>query len=234
MTENLMPQFRLGVDVDGVLADFNVGFHRLLEERTNRGIPYQEPTVWAWPTAWGYTREEESAAWEWVKHNEFWALLQPMPELALTPAVSVLLGLAVNGHPVYFMTNRPGNGAWHETIYWLVKHGFPKPMVMITPELETKFKNEVIGKEPSKGYIAKGLDLTHFIDDKPGNCVDVKQKSPKTRVFIITRGWNDTFDEKPHGIERVDNLHAFFTALMDEQTAIGEQIRKEKASALIG
>lgn len=176
-------QLVVGVDIDGVLASFNRGFSQILFEQTGqRFLPNdEEPSCWAWPTAYGYTKDQESAAWAEVKRRvDFWATLKPMFGAQATIAELNLIMAA--GHEVYYMTTRMGQSPWQQSLYWLQQQGALSPQVLIC--------------RSDKGGAAKTLGLSHFIDDKSANCESVKEANPECRVFLLSRRWNEYWHEE--------------------------------------
>src|SRR5712691_9573992 len=110
----------IGVDCDGVLADFNTAFIALCKKVTGRNLfpeGYEQHT-WNYPEALGYTSEEVSAVWASIKANpDFWAMLPVYPEAY--DALRYLQNLRFRGDDIYFITNRMGNCPKHQTERWL-------------------------------------------------------------------------------------------------------------------
>jgi hypothetical protein len=170
----------IGCDIDGVLADFSGAYLKALQHTTGRG-PAQ-PVIgrfpmWDWPERFGYTPEDTATVWKDIAGSiNFWAGLHPFMEAG--PTLATLFNLYQHGHPVYFLTNRTQGVHIHaQTMAWLMAYGFPAPQVLLCGD---------------KGSVAKGLTLTHFIDDKPENCWEVKDARPECQVFLLRR-----FDECP-------------------------------------
>lgn len=175
---------RIGVDIDGVLANFCLAFMDLLVEVTGRDLvpeSVKENTrtipIWNWPAHYGYTREEEQRAWDRVKESdEFWQTLKAMPG-----ATELLDQLNhVNGD-VYFVTSRLGNSAKRQTETWLRFYGAWEPTVLVN--------------YGNKGKIAQGLQLTHFIDDNADNCKAVLAEVPACSIYLLRCGYNAFYPE---------------------------------------
>ena len=200
---------KLGIDVDGVLADFVRGFYSVLNTIEPRITDLnEEPTCWDFSTEqFGYTKDQDREAWRRVLDGEtFWYNLKPL--LYTENALAVLTSAYVEGHDVYFLTSRGGKFAHQQSFAWLVKNGYGvSPQVLLTNK--------------GKGGTARNLGLTHFVDDKPENCFEVAEQSPKTRVFMLRQRWND----HPHyraqcaskDITIVTSLKEFFDALAEEE-----------------
>lgn len=178
----------IGIDVDGVLADFNVSYQKVLIGITQKNLfgtlPY-DPPEWNYVEPLGYTKEDDQKAWDWIKISPmFWRDLPRYPEAA--NEIGRLISLSFKGHSVYYITNRMGNNPKHQTERWLYRNGYMvsthAPTVLVTAH---------------KGLAAAALELDCYIDDKPSNCEDViKQRGLKTATYLMDRTWNQRFEGK--------------------------------------
>lgn len=169
-----MNKLILGVDIDGVLADFNNGFAERLRTVTGRDLLPEDvdnPPVWLWPAHYGYTPEEENRTWEncWAD-PEFWLNLSARGYID-----KFFERLYTVNADIYFITARIGVNVKQQTEQWLEMFGFQFPTVLIAFD---------------KGPLAKALKLTHFLDDRDKNCFDVADLSPETQVFLLDRNYN--------------------------------------------
>lgn len=214
-------KFILGIDLDGCLADFTTAYIRLLQRISGVTCTLkegEEAPCWHFEEQVGFSSGHVAAAWQEIKQSRhFWETLAPYPETH--PALHVLVMAMAEGHEVYFMTNRPGRSAHTQTVQWLLRLGIRFPQVLICPEIDL---GDDRGKVSSKGIIAKGLGITHLIDDKIENCYAVLVDSPKTKVFVRDRRWN----RKEHaalidgGAQVVPTLQEFFEIMgADEEKA---------------
>jgi 5'(3')-deoxyribonucleotidase len=191
---------RIGVDIDGILADFNSAYITRVIAWCGRDLfpprPFEIP-CWEYPQFYGYSNEEIKEVWKGIKADpHFWESLPPY-----NYTIDVLFYLrkcGVRGDDVYFITDRPGIDAKGQTERWLAQldeyggRGVVHPTVLISAE---------------KGWIARGLKLDVYIDDKLENCEKVVAESPDTRVFLYTQGWNKS-REVPGAI-RTDRVIGF-------------------------
>lgn len=169
---------RIGIDLDGVVADFNRDFMDLMVFVTDRdqfGTPRPPITCWNYPVdQFGYTKAEFSFAWQQVERSDhFWRQLA-----AYDGALAVLAqldALADAGHDIYYITSRPGKQAKLQTEGWLNARGVDWPTVLISS---------------AKGACAKALNLDLYIDDKTENCQDVREQAPTCQVLMATQPWN--------------------------------------------
>jgi uncharacterized HAD superfamily protein len=179
---------RLGVDLDGVLCDFNTAFIALIQEKLGMDLPKPSssyPNTWDYHKAAGITSKQNAVLWKHIQSTPFMASLNPLP--GAVNAIRILRELDDN---VYFITSRRGPMAKYWSEVWLKNHGAYNPTVI-----------QALG---SKGDIAKGLKLDVFIDDKPGYVQEVIDSVPKVRAYLIDAPYNQ--DDGPvHGI-RVKNV----------------------------
>lgn len=151
----------LGIDLDGVCADFTTGMSQALHATTGRLLlePGSEPDVWAWPEAVGYTPAEVRGVWLSISASPlFWRALSPLP--GVTDALRRLDTWAHDApaRSVYFLTSRVGIYAKQQTESWLREQGVRNPTVLLADGSR-------------KSLLADGLSLTALIDDCPENLI---------------------------------------------------------------
>lgn len=173
---------KIGIDIDGVLANFVASYQPLFVKVTGRDLfqpgDIENPPVWDWPALRGYTTDETKAVWDViVKDEQFWFNLHPFNANCTAIRDFFYTGLA-NEHEVYFITNRPGVQSKAQTEEWLANYlNLFNPTVLVIRHRE-------------KGSIAKALQLDAHIDDNYDNCCDVVRCSPKTRSYVLDRSYN--------------------------------------------
>lgn len=169
----------LGIDIDGVLADFNFQFINFIvthlgEDRFPEH-PFEPPT-WDYPQHYGYTDAQMDEVYKEIGRSSFfWELLKPYPNIR--PVIDY-----ANHYPTYFITSRFGVDVKGQTERWLMEHGVIHPTVLISAH---------------KGYSCKAIHATHYIDDRTENCIDVRRDSPTTHCTMIKRAWNKDIAEVP-------------------------------------
>lgn len=170
------PQLRIGLDLDGVLADFNSAFSNLILDRY--GIACGPPVVWDWPEYYGVTSEQVKTLFAWIEtHPEWWISLKPEDD-AQEAVDSVRSWILADKADCYVITSRPGRRTHFYSQRWVSRHVAPHvPVLMADRPLH-------------KGLLAQGLGLTHFLDDKPVNVEAVRQASPGTASLLLSRPWN--------------------------------------------
>lgn len=192
---------RIGVDIDGVLARFNEDYIKMCIKLTGRDLfgPDFQPRVWDFPENQGYTVAEVLAVWGRIKTSlDFWFNLKPYHDTQT--ALELLTEHEDMGSDLYFITARPGYKAKDQTERWLETYA---PFNARTPTVLIS---------SMKGLCAKALALDVYIDDRYENVVNVREMSPKTKVFLMDRTWN----QSEGGILRGDVTRVFSVAEMFE------------------
>jgi nicotinamidase-related amidase len=185
-------------DVDGVLADFSLGYTALAHEW------YGTPRVGtkdrqSWDLLPGLTATQDYALWYAIRTDgKFWEQLP-----ALCPAdVFRRLQALQDDAAVYFATNRPGCTAKQQTERWLRAYGITNPTVIITGY---------------KADFCRVVTADYAIDDKAGNAVAIQYGST-AQSYILDRLYN-RFDSTVLGtrVKRVTTIEEFLTAIEDER-----------------
>jgi uncharacterized HAD superfamily protein len=185
---------RIGVDCDGVLADFNTAFIAYTIKVTGVDKFPKRPfeiTTWNYPQSYGYTEKQVSAVWDCIKQDHiFWATLPTYDDSECS--CDMLNEHARCGDEIYIITNRMGLRPKDQTEMWLEKRGYQNPTVLITAD---------------KAGAARVLQLDAYIDDKFENCDDVSRtvfRGQKVRTFMLDRPWNRQVE--PKGVTRVESV----------------------------
>lgn len=193
---------KIGIDIDGVLANFYSAYEQMfVEEASEDKFPgrYPEflPPVWNWPEYFGYDASIVKRVWQRIKRTEgFWEGLGPLS------GVDILMERApwVN-HDVYFITNRPGVRPKSETERWLKTHlRISNPTVLIAKD--------------TKAGIIRGLDLDTVIDDKYEHIRDVESAVPECTPYVLDRPYNraDVFGGQELAAKRVGTVEEWLDA----------------------
>ena len=211
--------FRVGFDLDGVLADLASAIAAIAESLPGAGalpVSADDPDgdagsvaeVDAGATPEAATRGAAGTAagdeqradpgltrdiWRTIRATEnFWETLREIEN----GAVARLAALAEEHRwEVVFLTQRPstrGGTTQRQSQRWLAGLGFSYPSVCV-----------VAG---SRGKVADALGLDVVVDDRPENCVDVVTDSKATAV-LIWRGGQDSVvrNARRLGIEVADS-----------------------------
>lgn len=165
----------IGIDVDGVLANFFPPYEKLWIKYAggvNLFPPDTLPPTWNWPEFYGYDPSLASKVWADIKTDpDFW-----FNEDAMPGADDFIAAISNSSHEVYFITDRPGIEPQNQTSEWLIQHGYLDPSVIISRK--------------GKGVVCDALSIDYYIDDKAENIKDVVKKSPSTKVFCLDYPYN--------------------------------------------
>lgn len=181
----------ISVDIDGCLANFNLGYGDLFK---GWGFPYNAkafPPVWDWPEHYGATGDEVDKVWQEIKASPtFWELLPPLPKAL--EALGRLNDARDRGHEIYFLTSRVGVDCKGQTWRWLKRCGYVDPTILICTS-----------GHGSKGAICEGLGVDAIIDDKPENL----QGCPNaTRAYLINYSHNQGANAPTRAFTRVPDV----------------------------
>lgn len=160
---------RLGLDVDGVVADFRTAFRALAAREL--GSPPADVEA-------GLSGQTMDRLWKCVAAATNWWLDLPPHE---PDQISRLYERArQNRWDVVFMTSRPpsgGDSVQLQTQVWLERQGFLLPAVITAPA-------------GARGEIARSLRLDLAIDDRLVNCLEVISAS-NAKALLLARGAAD-------------------------------------------
>jgi hypothetical protein len=207
-----MKPLKLGLDLDGVFANFNDRFMQQILTTIGtdrRPSPDWTPTTWNWMADLGYTKREIEAVWAAVDANPlWWAYLDALPD-AVHALTEISFRAAERTIVPVFMTTRHSPTAHWQSVEWVHARfmGGVAPQVCICANAE------------SKGLMAKALGLDIVIDDYAPNLLAIKRHAPETRVVLFDQPWNaaplDRAGLRALGYESVSNLVEFLR-LIDE------------------
>jgi 5'(3')-deoxyribonucleotidase len=163
---------RLGIDLDGVVADFNRGWTAAYNRSFGAKLSPDMVRTWDSPLSLTHFRDMD-AFWNWARDqgdDGVFCDLEPYPG-----AVPALHGLHRDGHRLVIVSAKP-DWAVPGTLAWLAEHRIP------TREIHfTEAKHEV----PCDVYL----------DDAPGQITDlVRVRSGEAVVCRYVRPWNTPVD----------------------------------------
>lgn len=167
----------IACDLDGCLVDFNSGFAKLLRSinPTVKLDPFDTlfPSVWDWPSHYGYSADDEIKAWTEVRNSGvFWRGLFPY---ATAWEDLELLNSKRDAWDIYFLTTRPGKTAKMESEAWLAQHGFKNPTVVISGD---------------KQLFCEAVTASMIIDDRIDNLMN---QSGAVKTALFKRPYNEGY-----------------------------------------
>lgn len=182
---------RLGVDLDGTLADLSSAYRKIeenlygapsapaVDDGDDEVAPEQDRSDKERLRDARARTSRQDAVWRAIRHTpDFWTTLSPIEP----GAVQHLYDSAVmHGWEVFFITQRPtsaGLTVQTQSQQWLIEQGFKTPSVLTL--------------NGSRGKAAHALDLDFLIDDLARNCVDVVSDSKCRPILVLRRSDPDS------------------------------------------
>lgn len=187
----------VGMDLDDVLADFIKEFMQLAHKRF--GVdPNLRPTSWEWDDV-NMTADMVKDVWKDIIATEnFWEKLDVVE--GVEPRLIKQLD---NNVKLYFPTARAlvkGDDVGKQSARWIRHYfGVDIPTVIVSSE---------------KGEMAKALKYDYFVDDRPKNCLDIKNVLPDCQVFLVNATHNQKFEDPR--IPRIPNVNYFARRVLYE------------------
>jgi hypothetical protein len=159
---------RIGLDIDGVLADFRTAFHESAERCLKRDVQ-AGPSPGARETL---GEGDVKIVWDLVARTpNWWMEVKPYEPEQIARLHDLTREL---GWEVFFLTKRPpsaGDTVQFQTQSWLERYGFYLPAVLTVPG--------------SRGEVANGLRLDIVVDDLILNCIEVVSASPSKAMLML-------------------------------------------------
>lgn len=163
---------RIGIDVDGVIADFRTAFHAAAVRCLRRDVAESDDVESSGPLS----PDDIRTVWDHIARTQNWWMEVPPYEPDQIARLYSLTRAA--GWEIFFLTKRPpsaGDSVQFQTQWWIERFGFYLPAVLTVPG--------------SRGDIASGLRLDMIIDDQILNCIEVVSASP-TKALLMLRSTN--------------------------------------------
>lgn len=161
---------RIGLDVDGVIADFRSAFRAAARQSLRRDVADAPDS----PREGGETLTpvEIDRVWQHIARTSNWWMSVPPFEPA---ALARLYSLArASRWEIFFLTKRPpsaGDTVQFQTQWWIEQHGFYLPSVVTVPG--------------SRGELANALRLDLIVDDQVVNCAEIIAASATKAVLML-------------------------------------------------
>lgn len=160
---------RLGIDLDGVVADFNRGWITRFNRDHSTSLTIDDVLEWDAPmTLTGFADIDEFWAWFATAGDNGGSIFADLD--AYPQALDALRGLDSLGHELVVLTTKP-DFAVHETLRWLAEHRFPTREVHL---LEVK----------------ADIECDVYLDDADHNLESIAARRPDATVCRYVRPWN--------------------------------------------
>lgn len=180
------PRLRLGIDLDGVCADFNAGWTRRYNAAFGTDVVHTD--VVAWDGVVGLTHfEDMDEFWSWARAD------RPsfFRDLPLVPGARETLRELARRHRIVIITAKP-RWAVPDTLGWLAEHELPVDEVHFTFD------------KPS-------VPADVYLDDAPTFLNELVERRADATVCRFVRPWNGPVD----GATDVTDWGAFATVVRD-------------------
>jgi hypothetical protein len=155
---------RLGIDVDGVVADFRSAFRALAERELGLAPDDIDAEL---------SKADVDRLWRAVATTTNWWL--DIPPYEPDQIARLYAEVRRSRWEVFFMTSRPpsgGDSVQLQTQVWLERHGYYLPSVLTTPA-------------GSRGELARSLRLDLALDDRLVNCLEIISASNSKAVLVL-------------------------------------------------
>jgi hypothetical protein len=163
---------RIGIDLDGVLADFRSAFRatalRCLRREVDGGAALEQ-------TPGSLTDKDIRNVWDHIAKTPNWWM--EVPAFEPDQIARLYACTRASAWEVFFLTRRPasaGDSVQFQTQWWIERFGFYLPAVLTVPG--------------SRGDIANGLRLDLIVDDQLINCVEVVSASASKAMLMLRNG----------------------------------------------
>lgn len=175
---------RLGIDLDGVVADFNKGWTDQYERDFGVAIPVEAVTTWSGMV--GLTHFPDMPAfWKWARdfgNGSLFRHLETFPEAL--PTLERLSG----DHDIVIITSKPDWAIW-DTMAWLSERRLPTREIHIVKMRYPKWK----------------ISCDVYLEDAPHQLNALATNRPGATTCRFVRPWNDPVD----GVRDVNTWQEF-------------------------
>jgi 5'(3')-deoxyribonucleotidase len=164
----IMRSLRLGIDLDGVVADFNAGWIDRYNQEFDGTVPVDAVQTWDGLHTLTHFRHN-GEFWEWAAGHGAGSIFRYLDTYA--GALETLTLLSARGHQIVIVTSKP-DWAVHDTFAWLSDRRVPTREVHI---VERKWL----------------VDCDVYLDDAPHQVEALVRHRPEATVCRFVRPWND-------------------------------------------
>ena len=158
---------RLGIDLDGVVADFNAGWVSLYNDEFDSELAGDMVTSWGGMIDLTHFTDMNEF-WRWAARGDGHSVFR---HLDTYPGALEALERLASHHEVVILTTKP-DWAVHDTFAWIADHRLPTREVHI---LEDKWT----------------VPCDVYLDDAPHQIRSIHANRPEAAMVRFVRAWND-------------------------------------------
>lgn len=189
---------RLGIDLDGVVADFNAGWINLYNEEFGAEVGLDDVDAWdAIPSLTHF--HSMGDFWQWARNLKGATLFR---HLETYPGATEALWRLSREHEIVILTTKP-HWAVHDTYAWISENRLPTREVHI---LHHKWM----------------VDCDVYLDDAPHHVYRIPRERADRVMVRFARPWNHPVP----GTESVESWDEFVD-LVDGLTSPSSQVSKD-------
>ena len=166
-----LSQMRIGVDLDGVVANFTKGWTKYYEEEFGKKI--LEDDIQSWGLSEPLTHfKEDLDFWKWAKDINGSSIFRNLE--VYENSVETLNELSKSGHDIVIISSKPW---WsiHDTLMWLGENKIPTKEIHF---IEDKWT----------------IDCEVYIDDAPYQLENYKENTVDKKIIRFVRSYNEPVD----------------------------------------
>ena len=162
-----LSQMRIGVDLDGVVANFTKGWTEQYKIEFGKEIPESDITNWGLSKPLTHFNTEQDF-WNWAKDIDGSSIFRNLK--TYDDAIEVLIDLSLTGHEIVIISSKPW---WsiHDTLMWLGENKIPSKEIHFT---EDKWK----------------VSCDVYIDDAPHQFESFVKNVPEKLILRFVRQYN--------------------------------------------
>jgi 5'(3')-deoxyribonucleotidase len=159
---------RLGIDLDGVVADFNAGWITRYNEEFGADVPVDAVRVWDGIHELTHFPDMRRF-WLWARGHERGSVFRHLE--TYEGALETLFDLGRAGHQIVILTTKPG-WAVHDTFAWIADQRIPTREVHMLGDKWT-------------------VPCDVYLDDAPHQIEAIHRARPEAVMCRFVRPWND-------------------------------------------